>query len=382
MTKRTPAIKNSIRQYNDLLAKLQVMLQQLQKTYPLPSALPEEISKLKTSHRDDLMQDVALTTRPEEDQPTWLTSESVRAGIRAMHVRDRSREEMQRLDMEERNLFHWVHEESRVVRSLLNLPERTFSSRLPLSLLFIMALVDALYGPWLRLRLGHLGDMASGCREGKISLEQWRDAIGPFEYAPLEQVQVPRVQRNGQAVECKPDARLRTPAAPRLQQYNPDSRHDPYSGMLRMSATPLLQQRGPDLGHNLYAGMLRMSATPQLQHHDHNHDHDHDHDPERNLATAPHPVRYHQCDHEIGTEITSDDEISDDECASDLDRDEHDGHNALGLLQDLYDSETLGLSHGTGILATVEQLRRVRMFMIYSQNVILTLYSPSIWTLS
>ncbi|KAH7101878.1 hypothetical protein BKA62DRAFT_618111 [Auriculariales sp. MPI-PUGE-AT-0066] len=123
MTKRTPALQNAIRRHNELLATLAGMLVDLEMEYPLPEELPTEITKLKTTHADALLEDV-IAIDPERGVEPWMSDPTIREGIRLVHILDRCREEYNRLLTEEHKLFMFISRESQVVHALLDTDER------------------------------------------------------------------------------------------------------------------------------------------------------------------------------------------------------------------------------------------------------------------
>ena len=115
MTKRTPALLNTIRRHNDVLAEMREILAESNDDYPLPEELPTEISKLKTTHADALLEDV-IALDPEEEAEPWMHDPKIRAGIRAVHAIDRCREERNRLQLEEANLLGFVQQRAAAIR--------------------------------------------------------------------------------------------------------------------------------------------------------------------------------------------------------------------------------------------------------------------------
>jgi len=118
MTKRTPALQNAIRRHNELLAEMRSMLDDMNDTYPLPDELPAEVTKLKTTHADALLEDV-VSFEPDQEPDVWMSDPKVRAGIRAVHVIDRCREERERLRWEEQNLLAYVRQRAVGVRTAI-----------------------------------------------------------------------------------------------------------------------------------------------------------------------------------------------------------------------------------------------------------------------
>jgi len=174
MTRRTPALQNTIRRHNDLLASLHEMLEESGDTYPLPEPLPTEITRLKTTHADALLEDV-LAIDPESETQQWMTDASLRASIRALHLKDRCGEERQRLAWEENNLFNWTRHRAFAIRAALNDATGQCSK-----LSFAFAHTPSVAGlhPFLRQELACLGDLVSGCRDGNIPRQVWLDAVG------------------------------------------------------------------------------------------------------------------------------------------------------------------------------------------------------------
>lgn len=123
MQKRQPALVNAINRYNDLCARLVELLPRGM-SFALPQPLTTELAKLK----DDptLLEDVWMSTESGEGTGAlWLMDSSVRKGIRAVHLLDRCREEVTRLDMEERSLHAWLLPEINALDAAIANPDST-----------------------------------------------------------------------------------------------------------------------------------------------------------------------------------------------------------------------------------------------------------------
>ncbi|PPQ73357.1 hypothetical protein CVT26_015449 [Gymnopilus dilepis] len=117
IAKRKPALMSSIRKYNEHCATLEQLYDPSYKL-PLPRPLPMKLADLRDN--SDLMEDVWTT--PGDELPLWLESTDVRAGIRAMLKRDRCIEELQRLELEAKNLETWFVRELAAVELALRQP--------------------------------------------------------------------------------------------------------------------------------------------------------------------------------------------------------------------------------------------------------------------
>ncbi|KAH7090906.1 hypothetical protein BKA62DRAFT_761463, partial [Auriculariales sp. MPI-PUGE-AT-0066] len=178
MAKRTPALKTAIAHHNAIITELRHILLDTRMEYPLPELLPSEISKLKTTHADALLQDV-IVLQPGQALEVWMTDPTIRLGIRYINALDRCREERARLKQEERNLHHMVKRSSTQIRAAMQDQQS--------ALAFITADVDehfpdVLQVPFLQQELARLGDIVSGCRGGLIAINHWHDALGDVQY--------------------------------------------------------------------------------------------------------------------------------------------------------------------------------------------------------
>ncbi|KAG7090139.1 hypothetical protein E1B28_011747 [Marasmius oreades] len=108
ISKRAPALQNSIKKYNQYIEKLKAMHKS---TYsvPIPRLLPTTLAALRDPETSHLWEDVWIARSDCEVAPRWLVDESVRSGIRAMLMLDRCREERSRLEDEARNMSRWYH---------------------------------------------------------------------------------------------------------------------------------------------------------------------------------------------------------------------------------------------------------------------------------
>ncbi|KAJ8515558.1 hypothetical protein ONZ45_g7029 [Pleurotus djamor] len=111
ISKRTPALRASIKKYNEHCDALEATLEELgdkeKPCIPIPKRLPTDLYELRDS--DDLMEDIWIDDTREA--PLWLTDASVRRGIRAMLKLERCTEEDIRLTRETDNMRQWLARE-------------------------------------------------------------------------------------------------------------------------------------------------------------------------------------------------------------------------------------------------------------------------------
>ncbi|RDB29776.1 hypothetical protein Hypma_013855 [Hypsizygus marmoreus] len=119
ISKRKPALMNSIRKFNKYCEKL-AELHQPEWSIPLPEPLPTQLSPLRDCHH--LMQDVWIAPTTGE-VPRWLEDLDVREGIRAMLKLDRCQEELRRLGMEADNICRWFGNELCAVEVAIGMPD-------------------------------------------------------------------------------------------------------------------------------------------------------------------------------------------------------------------------------------------------------------------
>ena len=127
ITKRTPALLNSIRKFNKYCAKLDD-LHDPAWLIPVPAPLPTNLALL----RDDssLMEDVWIS-RTHEEVPRWLEDSNVREGIRALMKRDRCLEERRRLGIESDNMCAQLGRELAEAELAIRMPDRKCGTRPP-----------------------------------------------------------------------------------------------------------------------------------------------------------------------------------------------------------------------------------------------------------
>lgn len=115
ITKRQPTLIKALKKYNTYCAEFDA-LKPADCHIPSPLPLPVQLSALRND--PSLYEDVWILPNSGRP-PRWLEDEDVRVGIRSLHVLDRCREEIQRLELERQNLRRWLDEETRVIRRLL-----------------------------------------------------------------------------------------------------------------------------------------------------------------------------------------------------------------------------------------------------------------------
>ncbi|KAJ8474914.1 hypothetical protein ONZ45_g15786 [Pleurotus djamor] len=149
ISKRAPALRNSIRKYNTLRDTLKGQLAQLRKRsdfkgweIPVPPRLPEDIQALQDC--DDLMEDVWIDATYKKPS-RWLTDPTVRRGIRAMLKKKRCDEEATRLRQEVDNMCHWLAREMAATEYAL---QRQENRHLRMPILLYQSQLSALTSLW------------------------------------------------------------------------------------------------------------------------------------------------------------------------------------------------------------------------------------------
>ncbi|KAJ8469462.1 hypothetical protein ONZ45_g16881 [Pleurotus djamor] len=149
ISKRAPALRNSIRKYNTLRDTLTGQLAQLRKRsdfkgweIPVPPRLPEDIQALQDC--DDLMEDVWIDATYKKPS-RWLTDPAVRRGIRAMLKKKRCDEEARRLRQEVDNMCHWLAREMVATEYAL---QRQENRHLRMPILLYQSQLSALTSLW------------------------------------------------------------------------------------------------------------------------------------------------------------------------------------------------------------------------------------------
>ncbi|KAL0062018.1 hypothetical protein AAF712_011096 [Marasmius tenuissimus] len=115
ITKRTPALENLIKKYNQYCAYLETSYKP-DYQLPVPKPLPTKISVLRDADISHLWEDVWVSS--SSPPPRWLTDDTVRKGIRALLTLDRCAEERLRLVKEAKNLCGWFREELHALLAL------------------------------------------------------------------------------------------------------------------------------------------------------------------------------------------------------------------------------------------------------------------------
>ncbi|KAJ7632871.1 hypothetical protein FB45DRAFT_746128, partial [Roridomyces roridus] len=114
--KRQPALLRSINKFNSYCAELEE-LRPAGCTIPIPRPLSTQLNGLRSdpSLHEDVWIEVSQHTIPR-----WQEDEDVRDGIRNLHLLDRCKEEVARLNLERQNLRRWLDHENLVVSQALN----------------------------------------------------------------------------------------------------------------------------------------------------------------------------------------------------------------------------------------------------------------------
>lgn len=110
---REPGIIKLTKVYNDLCKQLIGLIRQKKSPAHTVAPVPIEMNGLfKLDVDDDIWQDIGLDDNEASiEVPPWLGNEAVRAGIKAMLVLDRCKEEEVRLREERRAMQEWLNEE-------------------------------------------------------------------------------------------------------------------------------------------------------------------------------------------------------------------------------------------------------------------------------
>lgn len=117
MKRRQPKISNLVREYNKLCDAIRQEIRR--RKAPARATAPESIDPKKVyalDVDDSIWQDVGLEDDDDRGEPpAWLTTDTVRGGIRAMLQLDRADEEDAMLEKERRSMRAWFIEEWDVV---------------------------------------------------------------------------------------------------------------------------------------------------------------------------------------------------------------------------------------------------------------------------
>ncbi|KAG6826029.1 hypothetical protein H0H92_001382 [Tricholoma furcatifolium] len=122
ISKRKPALINTIRKFNGYCAQLTALYHE-EWNIPIPEPLLLQLAPLREGAL--LLQDVWIMENPQDVAPLWLQDVGIRNGIRAMLKQDRCLEECRRLGVEADNLCQWFGRELQAVRAAMRRPSNS-----------------------------------------------------------------------------------------------------------------------------------------------------------------------------------------------------------------------------------------------------------------
>ena len=120
LKRQAPAIKKLVSWYNSICEQLKKLQSQSPRHRDKSIPKPLDVKMLFTLAEDEnIWEDAGLGLDEEEHPPAWLADETTRDGIKAMHIHDRTVEDIICLKEQMKYLVMWLSEELALVRDVI-----------------------------------------------------------------------------------------------------------------------------------------------------------------------------------------------------------------------------------------------------------------------